>query len=177
MNLGQSGSFAALVRSFLVGIGISIAAFLICGWLGLRLNFSPSLPVGIYIVSDAGRLVEFCPSEPFASMAITRGYRARGVCPDGGAPLLKPLVASPCDVVDVSAGGIDVNLVRVPNTAPLAADTKGRPLTHWPFGRYVVAPETVWVGSSYDPRSFDSRYFGPLSTAAVRHRLKALLTL
>ena len=65
----------------------------------------------------------------------------------------------------------------LPNTAPLSKDTKGRPLEAWPFGRYVVAPGTVWVASSYHPRSFDSRYFGPISTAAIRHRLKPFLTL
>jgi len=80
-------------------------------------------------------------------------------------------------VVDVSAAGIAVNGVRVPNTAPLAADSARRPLEHWPFGHYVVAPGTIWVASSYHPRSFDSRYFGPIPTTAVRHRLKGFLTL
>jgi len=177
MERGRSDNFATIARSSFVGIAISIAIYQIYGWLGLRLNVSPSLRVGVYIVSDAGTLVEFCPAEPFAAMALNRGYRTRGTCPDGGTPLLKPVVAIPGDVVDVSEAGLDVNNVRIPNTAPLAADSKGRSLAHWPFGRYVVAPETVWVASSYSPRSFDSRYFGPLSSAAVRHRLKALLTL
>jgi conjugative transfer signal peptidase TraF len=177
MSRGRFSGSVILVRGLLVGTAMCISIFQICGWLGLRLNLSPSLPLGVYIVTAAGKLVEFCPSEPFASMAITRGYRARGTCPDGGAPLLKPVVAAPGDVVDVSAAGIAVNNIRVPNTAPLAVDSASRPLAHWPFGRYVVAPGTSWVASSYHPRSFDSRYFGPLSTEAVRHRLKALLTL
>ena len=46
-----------------------------------------------------------------------------------------------------------------------------------PSDGIVVTPGTVWVASSYHSRSFDSRYFGPVYTTAIRHRLKALLTL
>jgi conjugative transfer signal peptidase TraF len=106
-----------------------------------------------------------------------RGYRDPGTCRDGAAPLLKPVIARSGDVVEVSARGISVNGALLPNTAPLATDTKGRHLEAWASGRYVVAPEAIWVASSYHPRSFDSRYFGPLSTSAIRHRLKAFLTL
>jgi conjugative transfer signal peptidase TraF len=108
-------------------------------------------------------------------MAITRGYRAQGACPDGGTPLLKPVVATAGDLVDVLADGIVVNGVRVPNTAPLPADTKHRPLTHWPFGRYAVSAGMVWVASSYNDRSFDSRYFGPVPVAAIRNRARPVL--
>jgi hypothetical protein len=38
-------------------------------------------------------------------MAITRGYRAQGACPDGGTPLLKPVIATAGDMVDVLADG------------------------------------------------------------------------
>jgi conjugative transfer signal peptidase TraF len=135
--------------------------------------------MGLYITTaDSGaNLVEFCPVEPFATLAIVRGYRDSGICPDGAAPLLKPVVAKPGDVVELSARGISVNGALLSNTAPLSKDGKGRHLKPWPFGRYVVASGTVWVASSYHPRSFDSRYFGPISTAAIRERLKGLLTL
>ena len=36
---------------------------------------------------------------------------------------------------------------------------------------------TVWVVSDYHPRSFDSRYFGPISKALIRHYLRPLLVL
>jgi conjugative transfer signal peptidase TraF len=165
-------------RIALVAVSVSVGTFQLCGFFGLRFNTSPSLPVGLYIAtadSDAN-LVEFCPVEPFATLAIVRGYRDPGACHDGAAPLLKPIIARSGDVVELSARGMFVNGVPIPNTAPLSKDTKGRPLAAWPFGRYVVAPKTVWVASSYHPRSFDSRYFGPVSTAAIRERLKPLLT-
>src|SRR5471030_2222432 len=170
---------APMRRLVLVAAGVSVGTFQLCGLLGLRINTSPSLPVGLYIATTDGsaNLVEFCPVEPFATLSINRGYRDPGTCRDGGAPLLKPVIAKAGDVIELYARGISVNGVFLSNTAPLTRDTKGRPLDAWPFGRVLVAPGTVWVASSYHPRSFDSRYFGPLSTAAIRGRLKAFLTL
>ncbi len=176
MSLGLSVSLKSFGRVAVIGIGLCIATFQICGWLGVRINLSPSLPVGLYITSAAGRLVEFCPSEPFASLSLLRGYRDRGVCADGGAPLLKPVVAAAGDEVAFSAAGLAVNGARIPNTAPLAIDTKGRQLKHGPFGRYKVAPGTIWVASAYNARSFDSRYFGPVPIAAIRDRVRPLVT-
>jgi conjugative transfer signal peptidase TraF len=177
--VGPSDRLGKIRRAALLGVGISIATFQLCGFLGVRINTSPSLPMGLYVttVDRSAELVEFCLGEPFATLSIVRGYRHRGTCSDGGAPLLKPIIAKPGDVVEVSSLGLSVNGTPLPNTAPLATDTKGRPLEAWPSGRYVVAPGTVWVASPYHRRSFDSRYFGPVSTAAIRHRLKALLLL
>ena len=179
MAVGLSDRGKEIRPAALVAFGVVVATFQLSGSFGLRINTSPSLPVGLYITTmDAGaNLVEFCPAEPFATLAIVRGYRDSGTCRDGAAPLLKPVVAKSGDVVELSARGISVNGLLQLNTAPLSKDTKGRPLEAWPFGRYIVAPDTVWVASSYHPRSFDSRYFGPISTAAIRHRLKAFLTL
>ena len=88
---------------------IGIAVFQLCGWFGLRFNLSPSLPAGIYATTRApAGLIEFCPEEPYASLAVERGYRDGGTCPDGAMPLLKPIVAKAGDVVDVSARGIAV---------------------------------------------------------------------
>ena len=60
-----------------------------------------------------------------------------------------------------TTSGISVNGSRIRNTVAKSRDTSGRPLSSWPFGLYQVAPETVWVASSYNPRRFDSRYFRP----------------
>lgn len=162
----------------LIALGVGISAFAVCGLIGLRINSSPSLPIGLYLTTTRNRanLVEFCPAEPFAGMAIERGYRDAGVCRDGAAPLLKPVVAIAGDVVDCSVRGISVDGNLLPNTAPIPMDTKGRALTPWPFGRYVVQPGTVWVASSFHPRSFDSRYFGPVQVSAIRDHVRALVT-
>ena len=179
MRIGLSDRLPKVRRAALVAVLVSIAVFQLFGFLGLRINGSPSLPMGLYVVTAdrSANLVQFCPGEPFATLSLTRGYRDPGTCPDGGAPLLKPVVAKAGDMVELSGRGISVNGLLLLNTAPLSKDTKGRPLLAWPFGRYPVTPGTVWVASSYHSHSFDSRYFGPLYTTAIRHRLKAFLTL
>jgi len=139
----------------------------------LRMNTSVSLPVGIYMVSPKGNLVEFCPDDQ--GLSAGRHYRARGVCPDGAAPLLKPIAGTPGDHIAVSSAGVTVSGRLLPNTAPLSRDSEGRPLAHWPFGSYTIPPGSLWVASSYSPRSYDSRYFGPIRESAVRARLRAVL--
>ena len=139
----------------------------------LRINTSASLPVGLYIVSSSGTFVEFCPDDH--GLSAQRHYRARGACPDGAAPLLKPVIDSPADEVILSPAGIAVNGKLLPHTAPLDHDSEGRTLAHWPSGRYTAVPGTLWVASSYNPRSYDSRYLGPIPETAVRARLRSLL--
>jgi conjugative transfer signal peptidase TraF len=168
-----------LVRNIALAItALLLGLFLIPGKLGLRVNATPSLPVGFYIETTApSSLIEFCPPEPAASFAAQRGYRNEGSCPDGASPFLKPVVARAGDTVDLTPAGIVVNSRFLPFTAPRATDTKGRALQHYPFGRYSVEPGTVWVASSYNPRSFDSRYFGPILVSSLRAHLRALWTL
>ena len=139
----------------------------------LRINTSASLPVGLYAVSANCSFVEFCPDD--GGLSARRRYRARGVCPDGAAPLLKPVIARSPDEIVLSPAGIAVNGKLLPHTAPLDRDSEGRPLSHWPFGRYNTAAGTLWVASSYNARSYDSRYLGPVPENAVRARLRSLL--
>jgi conjugative transfer signal peptidase TraF len=144
---------------------------------GARLNTSYSLPLGIYIRTGdpRARLIEFCPAQPFAAESSSRGYRTRGsACADGGVPLLKPVVAIAGDIVVLAADGIRVNGRLLPKTAPLYYDAAGRSLHPWPFGSYVVQKGTVWVASTYNRGSYDSRYMGPIRTAQIRARLRPL---
>ena len=170
------GTISLVVLAFGGGaLGLALAA----AWAGLRYNDSPSMPTGLYVRTSSessASLVVFCPAESFAKLSGERGYRSRGNCADGAEPLAKPIAARPGDIVELSALGITVNGRALSNTAPLATDTAGRPLSHWPFGRYVVAPGTVWVASCYSPRSFDSRYFGPVEASQVREHIRPLLT-
>ena len=152
---------------------------LIAGWaLGLRINVTPSLPRGVYIISHStsAHLVEFCPQGTAASISLSRQYRTAGACPDGGAPLLKPVVAFPGDQIQVSADGIRVNGQLLPNSAGRFRDHLQRPLDPWPFGTYRVEPGTVWVVSTFNSYSFDSRYYGAIPESSIRHRLRPIWT-
>ena len=188
INLTPTALFRLLTRSDAAALsrrtlGIAAVTFVaplfIASAAGLRINLSPSLPLGLYrtTMEISAPLVEFCPQEPYGTFATGRGYRTTGNCPDGANPLMKPAVAGSGDIVDLSARGIAVNAKLLPNTAPKTKDSQGRPMTPWPFGTYRVAPGVVWVASSYNPWSFDSRYFGPIPVRIIRGRLKPLLTL
>ena len=179
MKVGLSVRLVRIGRTALLTVAVCAIAFQLCSFFGLRVNTSPSLPIGLYkITADGtGSLVEFCPPEPFAALSLVRGFRSAGSCPDGGAPLLKPIIARPGDLVEISSRGIAVNGVLLANTAPLTQDSRGRPLKTWRYGSFVVATRTVWVASSYNSHSFDSRYFGPISTLRIRDRLRPLFTL
>jgi conjugative transfer signal peptidase TraF len=178
-NKLRTGWLRTAGRIIKVSVITTVATFAICGVGGIRINGSASLPIGLYLVTahtDA-HLIEFCPTGSFAQLAIARGYRDTGSCSDGGAPLLKPVIARTGDIVEVSAAGLAVNGYLLPNTAPMKNDTKNRPLASWPSGRYTVAEDSVWVASSYNARSFDSRYFGPVSLDSVRSYVRPWLTL
>ncbi|MBF5007095.1 S26 family signal peptidase [Diaphorobacter caeni] len=54
----------------------------------------------------------------------------------------------------------------VPVAAVLSADRLGRPLPYWPHCRRLESGE-LFLLSSTNPASFDSRYFGPVSASAV----------
>lgn len=165
-------TLAALSGLALLG-GAGLAAYL-----GVRCNTSYSLPMGFYVrtCDPDARFIEFCPQGRFAIESRERAYRSRGICPDGAVPLLKPIVARPGDTVDVSAEGIAVNGRLLPQTTPVAQDNLGRALTAWPLGRYAVADGTVWVASSYNRGSYDSRYMGPIPTRLIRAHLRPLWT-
>jgi len=150
-----------------------LGAFALFDFADLRINTSASLPVGLYIVGSNGTFVEFCPDDQ--GLSAQRHYRANGVCSDGAAPLLKPVIGSASDEVVVSQAGIAVNGKLLPHTAPLDHDSEGRPLTHWPSGHYIAVHGTLWVASSYNSRSYDSRYFGPIREGTVRARLRPLI--
>lgn len=150
---------------------------LMAGLAGVRVNLTPSLPLGLYVRDPAGELVEFCPAGAASATSAIRGYRARGVCPDGHAPLLKPVVARVGDQVRLTAAGLAVNGHPLPNTRAHRRDHRGRPLRPYPEGTYRVSAQALWVASTWNDGSYDSRYFGPIARSQVRQRLRVLWVL
>jgi conjugative transfer signal peptidase TraF len=141
---------------------------------GFMINHTASAPRGLWRIAplngpvERGRMVSVCPpdSSPFR-LARKRGWLSYGRCPGGYEPLLKPVSAIPGDFVELTPEGLSVNGRLAPNTAPLAADSLGRPMPSAPFGAHVVRPGEAWLVSDFTPWSFDSRYFGPLPLARI----------
>lgn len=144
----------------------------------LHVTFTQSLPRGIYHTvagpPSRGATVIACLPAAIGQFARSRGYLWRGDCPGGAAPVGKVVAAVTGDTVVASADGLIVNGHWVKNTQVLTCDTSGRPLRHFPYGIYVLAPGELWLASSHNPWSFDSRYFGPVGTGAVHSRIAPL---
>lgn len=133
-------------------------------------NASDSVPPGWYridpyVLPRVGDLVLVrLPSEA-AQLASQRGYLPIEV------PMLKPVFAAPPQ----HACTIGSRLVVDGATAveARAYDRRGRPMPQWRGCRPLVDDELLLLSPSHAD-SFDSRYFGPVSTNAVlgtAHRL------
>jgi conjugative transfer signal peptidase TraF len=151
---------------------------------GLIFNYTHSVPFGIYrAIADPASTahnpapyVFFCPDVRWSSMKDQPNYRdPMRTCPDGFSPLIKPVVAWPGDTVETSAAGIVVNGQMLPNTVAINRDSTGRQLHPFPAGTYRVQKDELWVVSSFSPRSFDSRYFGPVPLRSVHSWIRPLL--
>jgi len=157
-------------RFVIVAVAPAIAAssfVLLLGVFGIRLNIaSNSLPPGLYRIIPAGKGSDLlvCPTGVAEKVSIEREYRVKSFgCGDGYAPLLKPIAARAGDTVTLSQAGVAVNGKLLQNSKQYPKDGIGRPMPMVPFGTYAVLPGTVWVISSYNRFSFDSRYFGPVN--------------
>lgn len=177
MTTTEPGRFSyRRLRGLLLVLCAVSGTVLAAGAFGVRVNVTASLPVGLYLATSnaSAALVEFCPAEPFASESRDRRYRPQSIaCPDGAAPLVKPVAARPGDAVLVTETGIAVNGKVFPQSAALQVDGAGRQLKPWPFGTYEVAANELWVVSTYRG-SYDSRYMGPIRHDQVRESLMPL---
>lgn len=144
---------------------------------GLHINYTRSAPMGIWIEHPAGSLkhgsmVSICPPDvPIVKDLTENGRLSPGDCTETGArPLLKPVAAMEGDMVRIRSGEpIYINGAALRNSIPAPE------LKPWPDGDYKVSAGEVWVFSDYTERSFDSRYFGPVSISAIRAEVKPLL--
>ena len=126
-------------------------------------NPSDSVPIGWYRIgsSDAlhvGAIVLTTLPPDVAALAAQRRYLPARV------PLLKRVGAVAPQHVCVFDALVWID--GVPVAAVLAAARLGRPLPSWPHCRRLEAGE-LFLLSSTNPVSFDSRYFGPVRAAAV----------
>ncbi len=145
----------------------------------LRLNLTPSLPLGLYRYDEGplerGVLVAACLPLEWAQKGRRRGYLSRGRCPGGVSPVLKRVGALGGDIVTVSDEGVFVDGALLQAAGP-RIDSQGRPLEPLASGQYRMAPQDLWL-STPEPRSWDSRYYGPVLASAVLGRVRPVWTL
>lgn len=133
-------------------------------------NASDSVPSGWYridpdAVPRVGDLVLVRLPSKAAQLASQRGYLPIEI------PMLKPVFAAPPQ--RACAIGSRLLVDGATAVAARAYDGRGRPMPQWRGCRPLVDDELLLLSPSHAD-SFDSRYFGPVSTHAVlgtAHRL------
>ncbi len=163
-----------------------VAAGVVWGVVGaVRVNlFSPSAPAGVWLrvpgEARRGDWVAVCLPGAVAEFGRLRGYHPGGSpvwrCGDGSLPVLKQMVAGGGDRVEVTAAGVSIGGRLVPGTAPLSADSRGRPLPRVEGERRLGAGE-VWLLSRHIPNSWDSRYYGAVDRRCVIGRMRLVIPL
>lgn len=160
-----------LFPTLLAGAVLTVLA--VAGTEGYRVNFTPSMPLGVWRVIaipptgyQRGQVAAVCPP-------VDAPFLPRGSCPLGMQPLLKQLVALPGDVVTVTPIGVSINGgPLLPHSAPLIEDSSGQPL---PQQRGTWRLTGFWLYGADSPRSFDSRYFGEVPAAALTGVVRPVL--
>lgn len=134
----------------------------------LAFNHTSSMPRGVYWRSRVpaagphrGDLVIACAPTVFARFGHTKGFLDIGPC-DGVTSLLKRVVAVAGDRVHLDARGVTVNGRFVKGSQPMTMGRSHTPIPHIAYGDYTLGSHDVWLEGE-QPKSFDSRYFGPVS--------------
>ena len=150
-------------------VSLLIFAMLVGGlWLlAARLVFqvTGSLPKGLYLISEAaaiekGDLVLLDVPQRVRAMARRRGWIPAGL----HYWLMKPVAAAAGDRVKVSAFGVFINGEYFGSVQQF--DAQGLPLPA-ATGVFDLGAGEFFLASP-DPRSFDSRYFGPVRRGQIR---------
>lgn len=166
------------LRARLVLVGLSACCLAALAWTPFvsplpRLTYSPSdsVAAGWYRIDpfdqrngwrqdsvSVGTLVLAHLSAEAAALAAQRGYLPTRV------PLLKRVGAVAPQ--EVCVAGRSVRIDGVPAAAVLSVDRTGRRLPSWQQCRRL-RPGELFLLSTTNPASFDSRYFGPIAASAV----------
>jgi conjugative transfer signal peptidase TraF len=135
-------------------------------------NPSDSVPRGWYRVGPTDSLhvgsivLARLPTEA-SLLATQRGYLPERI------PLLKSIGAMSPQLVCMRGRIVLIDGMAV--AIALEADREGRPLPVWEQCR-TLDDDELFLLSTTNPASFDSRYFGPVSTSAVIGSARPLWT-
>jgi conjugative transfer signal peptidase TraF len=162
-----------------VAAGLLIVIFAAGRMGGLRINTTPSEPLGLWRIVPLtrsvlpGETVFICPPDNTAMReARQRGYLRSGLCPGGFAPLIKTVIAVAGQRVDVT-DCIAIDGVPIPGSRIIEKDAQGRSLR--PDQSGMVRPGEVYLHSDFIG-SWDSRYFGPVPESGVLGLAQEVLT-
>ncbi len=161
----------------LCGVALTVIIGGVVG--GLRINTTPSEPLGLWRVAPldrsvrVGDMVFVCPPETDAILeGFERGYLRSGLCPGGFGPLIKRVAALGGQSIEI-AGAVMIDGRPVDSSNLVFQDGQRRPLR--PYEGGTVPSGFVFLHSPF-PGSWDSRYFGPVPASGVLGLAKQVLT-
>ena len=148
---------------------------------GARINSTRSIPVGVYWLSSdpvvKGAYVIFCPPQTGVfDEAKARGYIGAGFCPGEYGYMMKRALAAKNDAVTITAEGVRVNGELLPLSAPIEADSAGRPLPRFQSERFTLSGSELLLMSDVSGISFDGRYFGPIDRSQIKGVIRPVFT-
>lgn len=140
---------------------------------GYRINLTNSLSPGIYKESSdtpqRGDLASFCltPENEYRKLVPQRHYLGESfLCPSGQKPLLKRLVGISGDNITVYPKALRVNKTLY-TISTRNYDRNRKPLPH-KLRSGIIPNGKALMLSTYNPDSFDSRYFGLVDASSLR---------
>ncbi|NKL24972.1 conjugative transfer signal peptidase TraF [Rhizobium leguminosarum] len=162
-----------------VSCGVALAVIFGGSIGGLRINTTPSEPLGLWRVAaldrpvQVGDLVFVCPPKTDAvSEGFQRGYLRSGLCPGGFGPLIKTVAAVGGQRIEI-ASHVTVDGRPIASSSLVSQDGQGRPLRPYVGGK--IPAGFVFLHSPF-PGSWDSRYFGPVPVSGVLGLARQVLT-
>ena len=168
----------AFFAACLLGLAVVMA------WAGIVINITPSYPRGLYTgeLFQPGRkiiakdMVLVCPDSenPAIINALKLKIFPAGSCAGGIAPLIKTVEGLPGDYVERVSNMITINGRTFRGSPVMHAHLF--PLPVGPGYSHRLGDHEYWLMSDYNPDSFDSRYFGPITKNQIRKILQPLVT-
>ena len=174
-------SHQPFLLSFWIFVVLTLSTLAFVQQAGLRINTSPSIPIGIYRITSepikVGNYVLLCPEnkEPFIT-AQKRGYIGAGYFPGGLGYMFKRVAALPNDIITTTENGMQINGKLYPNSKPFKHDALNRALPIWHATQTRLKAGEVILMTKNDQNSFDARYFGPIPQQQIISVVQPVLT-
>lgn len=165
-------SLAKALLLFVLLTVVGVHAWRASAHANLGFNTTESVPLGFYALygplpmPPRGAYVCLLGAGKQAPVALQHAI-ATGLAPSAwrSTPLLKQVVGVAGDAVSYEQGHVFINGHPLPHSAIREADSLGQRLPRPSYPLTLAAGE-VWLASQHE-HGFDSRYFGPVRTAAL----------
>lgn len=169
------------LRHFLTILLIPACIVTVAYVVGIRINLTPSMPLGIYYLSNntpkRGDIVAACLPDNISKEGLMRHYLLYGHCQGHSMPVLKKIIAVPGDKVIVT----DTEMIvkeRIFIAPQQTTDLNRLPVTHFIDKNFYGHAIGFWLyGENNSVRSWDSRYYGGIPCKNMLGVYKPLWTM